>query len=499
VRKELLVNVTPPETRVALTEDNRAVEVFHERRQRPSLVGNVYLGRIHRVLPGMHAAFVSIGLDRDAFLYVEDVLPRPVDYDSEEVPEETGSEPPRRAVEPARIDDLLREGQEILVQVTKDPLPGKGPRVTANVSLPGRTLVFLPGVRELGVSRRITEEGERARLKAILEAQDGRGGLIARTAAEGRSAEELEADRRYLEQLWTRISQKSERATAPALLYRELDLPLRAVRDLASQDLDAIRVDDAETRDRLRDFLASVAPRLASAVELYEREIPIFELFGIEAQIESALQNPVPLPSGGSVVIQQAEALVAIDVNTGRFVGTDALEETVFATNLEAVPEIARQIRLRDVGGLLVVDFIDMQDPDHRRQVFEAFASELARDRARTRILQISEFGLVEVTRQRSRENLERTLTRPCPECEGTGRVKTDLTLALELRRALLAAESLYAPGDTVRVRVRPSLESLLREEEPGLLEDVRQRLRVDLDLVPDPALLGQGFQILPN
>ena len=494
---ELLVNVAPPETRVALTENGRAVEVFHERRQRRSLVGNVYLGRVHRVLPGMHAAFVAIGLERDAFLYVEDVLPHSIELDLDE----TVEAPSRggRGIDRPRIEELLREGQQVIVQVTKDPISGKGPRVAASISLPGRRLVYLPGSREIGVSRRLTDDVERARLRQMLEPLDGSGGFIVRTAAQGASMEELAAERRYLEELWSRISRKAESATAPAPLYRELELPLRVARDLAGEDLDRIVTDDTGTRDRLREFLAAVAPPLASRVELYEDREPIFDRFGIESQIESALESRVSLASGGSIVIHQTEALVAIDVNTGRFVGTDALEDTVFATNLEAVPEIARQIRLRDLGGLLVVDFIDMEDPDHRREVFEKFEGELARDRSRTRILQISEFGLVEVTRQRSRGNLERTLTRECPECDGTGRIKTDLTVALELRRALLRSESVVSPGDTVRVRVRPSLARLVAEEDPSILADIEVRLGIRLELQADPSLPVDGYEILPG
>ncbi len=497
MRKELLVNVTPPETRVALTEDGRTVEVFHERRHRQGLVGNVYLGRVHRVLPGIQAAFVSIGLERDAFLYVEDVLPHPVDVDWEENGEETAGGDDRWAAGRPRIDDLVKEGQEIVVQVTKDPLSGKGPRVTANISLPGRRLVYLPGVHEIGISRRITEEAERERLRAILEKLGGSGGFIARTAAYGCAEPEFSADRQYLTELADRILRKSERASAPALLHRELDLPLRIVRDLATSDFAAIRVDDEQTSARLSEFLRSVAPSLGSLLEVHRRAEPLFEFFGVEAEIDNALKSRVLLPSGGSVVIHQTEALVAIDINTGKFVGKEGLEETVFATNLEAIPVVARQIRLRDLGGLLVVDFIDMEDPAHRREIFERFEAELAKDRARTRILQLSDFGLIEITRQRSRGNLEKTLTRPCPCCGGSGRVKTDLTVALDLWRELVKPPCLYVAGETVRVRVSPSLARLLREEEPTLLSDVQSRLEVKLELLSDETLPPAGYEIL--
>jgi ribonuclease G len=496
VRKELLVNATPPETRVALTEDGRAVEVLHERRGRQGLVGNVFLGRVHRVLPGMQAAFVSIGLDRDAFLYVEDASAHAADLDFGDGGQMRGA-PNGTAADRPRIDDLVKEGQEIVVQVTKDPLGGKGPRITAGISLAGRTLVCLPGSREVGVSRRVPDEAERERLRLILEGFGGDGGFIARTAALGKGADELAADRRYLADLAARIVRRRESSSPPALLHRELDLALRAVRDLAGDDCAAIRVDDEATHDRLKEFLDAVAPALARRLELHRGPEPLFEAFGIETEIENALKSRVGLASGGSLVIHQTEALVAIDVNTGRFVGKEGLEDTVFATNLEAVPEVARQIRLRDLGGLLVVDFIDMEDPEHRAKLFERFEAELARDRARTRVLQISEFGLIEITRQRSRGNLERLLTRACPVCSGSGRVKTDVTVALDLRRALLSPPHLFSAGETVRVRVRPAVAQLVAEDDPTLLADAEEALGVRLELVPDEGVGAAGFEIL--
>ena len=493
MRKELLVNATPPETRVALLEDGRTVEVLHERRSRQALVGNIYLGRVHRVLPGMQAAFVSIGLERDAFLYVEDVLPPSIDSNGNGETEEASLD---RADRP-RIDDLVKEGQEFVVQVTKDALAGKGPRVTANLSLPGRTLVYLPGVREIGISRRITDEDERERLRKILEALPADGGFIARTAAAGSSSAEFAADRSYLTELADRIFRKVETSSAPALLHRELDLALRSVRDLVTGDFEAIRVDDEETHARLSEFLGAVAPPLAYRLELYRDEAPIFETYGVEAEIESALRSRVPLPSGGSIVVHQTEALVAIDINTGKYVGKEDLEETVFSTNLEAIPEVARQIRLRDLGGLLVVDFIDMLDLGHRREVFDRFEAELGKDRARFRMLPVSEFGLIEITRQRSRGNLEKLLTRSCPDCGGSGRVKTDLTVALEMRRALLAPPVLFVAGEIVTVRVRPSLVRFLAEDEPELLSDVARTLGVKVELVTDETLPPARYEIV--
>lgn len=495
MRKELVINATAPESRAALLEDGRAVEVFHERRGREGLVGNIYRGRVQRVLPGMQAAFVSLpggSTERDAFLYVEDAIPRPVDLDFGESPD---PDAPFETEKP-RIDDLVKEGQEIVVQVAKDPLAGKGPRVTANISLPGRLLVYLPLVHEVGVSRRITDDAERERLRQILESFGAEGGFIARTAAQGASPEEFAHDRRYLTDLAARILSKAEEGGGPALVHRELDLARRLARDVVTSDFAAIHVDEEAAHQRLSEFLAVVAPALVPRLELHRGDETIFERFGVEAEIERALKSRVELPSGSSIVIHQTEALVAIDVNTGKFVGKADLEETVFETNREAVPEVARQIRLRDLGGLLVVDFIDMEGAAHRQEIFERFEAELSRDRARTRILQISEFGLIEVTRQRSRGNLEKTLTRPCPDCGGSGRVKTDLTVALDLRRALLRAPTLYKAGEAVRVRVRPSLARFFAEEQPDLLADAEARLDVRIELVPDETLPPAGYSI---
>jgi ribonuclease G len=496
VRRELAIEVSLPETRAALLEDGRVVEVLHERRRREGIVGNVYLGRVHRVLPGMQAAFVSIGLERDAFLYVEDAMPRDAEVAAENGGE--GSHGPARTREDVpRIDDLVKEGQEIVVQAAKDAIGGKGPRVTTAISLPGRTLVHLPGSRGVGISRRILDEAERDRLRSLIEALPGGGGWIARTAAQGASAGELEADRVYLVELAARIARKSEEAGAPTVLHRELDLSLRVLRDMASPELAAVLVDDEEAAARLSEFARAVSPAIVARIELWRGERPMFSALGVEAEIERALKNRVSLASGGSLVIQQTEALVAIDVNTGRYVGKDALEETVFATNLEAVPEVARQIRLRDLGGLLVVDFIDMEEEAHRREIFDRFVSELSRDRARTRVLPMSEFGLIEVTRQRSRGNLERTLTRPCPACGGAGRVRNDTTLALDLLRALKAERGLFQPGEEISVRVPPSLWRLLTDEESDLLTPLEQELNIRVRLQPDEAAGPAEFEII--
>jgi ribonuclease G len=346
-------------------------------------------------------------------------------------------------------------------------------------------------VREFGISRRITDEAERERLRRILEALPAEGGFIARTAAQSMREEDFQSDYRYLTDLAARIERRRESVAAPALLHRELDLASRSVRDLAGPDCAVIRVDDEGQYARLKELLEAIGPSLAVRLERFDRPEPIFEFFGVEAEIENALRSRVALPSGGSLVIHQTEALVAIDVNTGRFVGKDALEETVFAVNLEAVPEVARQIRLRDLGGLLVIDFIDMELAEHRDEIVSRFEEELAKDRARTRVLPLSEFGLIEVTRQRSRGNVERLLTRACPVCGGSGRVKTDLTLALDLRRELFAPPRLFTPGQTVRIRVQPGLAKLLTEDEPKILAELQESLGVDLELLSDEGVVG--------
>ena len=440
--KELLVSSSDRETRIAVLEDGRVAEVQIERRRQRGTVGNIYKGRVTRVLPGMQSAFVDIGLEKDAFLYVADVGEEVDDFDAfgsngaaatlealavaaEDAPGAADGEAPPRPILPS-IDELLREGQELVVQVTKDQIAHKGVRVTTHVTLPGRTLVYMPTIDHVGVSRRIESEDERNRLKDILtNLKKGPGGYIVRTAGEGRAPEEFAADRRYLTKLWEQIRKKGERAGAPTLLHRDLDLTLRAARDVFALDFATLWVDDDEEYQRIVEFLDQVQPVLVSKVKLFRKSAPLFEEYGVEAEIENALKSKVWLKSGGYIVINQTEALVAIDVNTGKFVGKTRLEDTVVKTNLEAVQEIVRQIRLRDLGGLLVVDFIDMEEEEHRQELVTALEAELKKDRSKNRMLPVSEFGLVEITRKRQRQSLERALTMPCPYCAGSGRTKS--------------------------------------------------------------------------
>ncbi|HEX9801257.1 MAG TPA: Rne/Rng family ribonuclease [Thermoanaerobaculia bacterium] len=507
---KMLVETDPYEIRIGILEDDRLAELHLERRSHRGTVGNVYLARVTRVLPGMQAAFLDIGLDRDAFLYVADVVPEvPAEEELDllggdganggtEAERTEADAEPRAAPAPLpTIDTLLRPGQTLLVQVSKDPLPNKGARVTTHVTLPGRFLVLLPTVGHLGVSRRIEDDEERARLRRLLDALPGEGGgLIVRTAGEGRDADDFAADRQYLVGLWQRIREAAERSSAPALVHQDRDLALRVVRDRLSEEFAGLWVDDEETYARIVEFLDHIQPQLVPRVRLDRAERGLFERFGIETEIEAALKPKVWLKSGGHLVINQTEALVAIDVNTGRYVGERDLETTALATNLEAVEEVVRQIRLRDLGGIIVLDLIDMVEAANRERVFEALGRELKKDRSKHKVLSISEFGLVEITRKRSRTNLERQLTRSCPCCEGSGRVSTAATTCLRIRRALLRMRGGIHWKD-ILLRVHPDVAKAFQREERAVLEELESALGAAIHLQGDAKLHPASFDIL--
>jgi ribonuclease G len=395
------------------------------------------------------------------------------------------------------IDSLLRAGQEILVQVTKDPLPNKGARVTTHVTLPGRFLVLLPTVRHVGVSRRIEDEAERVRLRELVdELPRDAGGLIVRTAGEGRAAEEFRADQSYLARLWQRIRETAERSAAPTLVHRDLDLALRVVRDLFSNEFLALWVDGEETYTRIVEFLDQVQPQLVPKVRLDRADRRLFDRFGIDGEIDAALKPKVWLKSGGYLVINPTEALVAIDVNSGRYVGERNLEATALATNLEAIEEIVRQIRLRDLGGILVLDLIDMIEPDNRERVFSALERELRKDRAKYKVLSISEFGLVQITRKRSRTNLERLLTESCPYCEGSGRISAVATVCLRIRRAVLRLRGTTQAKELL-LRVHPDVARAFQREERPIIEELERELAVAIHVQGDTKLHQTSFDIL--
>lgn len=457
VEREILIGGEGSARRLAVREDGVLVEYYEEEAEAQRVAGNIYKGRVENVLPGMQAAFINVGLERNAYLYVDDAHPLQAEELAGEVPEVPGVPRRRRS-----IGELLRPGQELVVQVAKEPVGQKGARVTRNLTLPGRFLVLLPGVNHVAVSHRIASEKERDRLRALARRLKPRGaGLIVRTAAEGRSEAELAEDVAFLKRLWARIRHRERGSRAPALLHRDEDAVHRLLRDALSPEVTAIVVDSPQECERVRELVRLFAPELAERIRLEAGGPGLFESRGIDEELQRALARRIWLRNGAYIVIDHTEALTAIDVNTGRFVGSTSLEETVLETNLEAAREIARQIRLRDVGGILVIDFIDMAEPSHRERVVQALEEHLRRDRTRTAVLGITRLGLVEVTRKKRRQSLPDLLTRPCPTCGGSGRVTTELAASRNARRQIrkLLRE---ADSEAVLVEAHPSVAALL-------------------------------------
>lgn len=503
MNKKMLIESDAHQTRVAILEQDRLAEIFIERHHQLGVVGNIYKGRVNRVLPGMQAAFVDIGLERDAFLYVSEVSDPMANFEpmegagDEPDDSDTHSDEAEDPVERPSIDQLLKPGQEIVVQVLKDALPNKGARVSTQVTLPGRSLVLLPNVDHLGVSRRIEDEEERNRLRELLEEiKPPQAGLIVRTAGEAGVREELSNDLEYLLRLWQRLKVRSESVSAPTLLHRDLDLGLRVVRDYLSTDYSVIWVDGDDTYEKIVEFIDQVQPSLLGRVKLFQQDAALFERFDIDVEIAAALKTKVWLKSGGHIVIHPTEALVAIDVNTGRYVGQHNLEDTVLTTNLEAVQEVVRQVRLRNLGGIIVIDLIDMTEQVHRDQVNAALDLEMSKDRAKHKILNISEFGLVEITRKRSRPSLERALTQPCPYCRGSRRIKSLTTICLDLRRQLLRQRDRYRDRE-ILLRVHPDVAQALQKQQHSVLDELERVLRSEILLQSDPNLHHESFDIL--
>jgi ribonuclease G len=490
----LVIDSLPGERRVALVEDDQLVELHVERTSARPIAGNVYLGRVRNVLPGMQAAFVDLGLERDGFLHVDDA-PGPARLGTGSI--DADAEPAGPSVVP-RIEERVREGEEIVLQVAKDPLARKGPRVTAHLSLPGRLLVLLPGIDHVGVSRRLPSEEERLRLRGVLADLHARlrppGGLILRTAGAGAEPGDLEEEIRLLVETWSGIAARRAGASAPALLYEEAGVIERVLREQLRHGVEEIAVDSDDALEEVRRALPR-PPAPAPRVVRHAGAEPLFEARRLTTQIDRALRARVWLPSGGHIAIHPTEALVAVDVNTGKYVGRGDLEETLLRTNLEAVREIARQIRLRDLGGLIVIDFIDMQRAESREAVLRALAERLQRDRARSRMLPMSEFGLVEITRQRSRPSLDRLLLRACPCCDGAGRVRSLLTLQHEVVRQARRLGRRAGEG-TLVARLAPEAAAGLRpqiEEMARAIGDVRPgrlALEADPQMGPDDVLV---------
>jgi len=456
LREELLINVTPREVRAALLENGVLQEVFIERASRRGIVGNVYQGRVSRVLPGMQAAFIDIGRERTAFLHASDIA-RPT-LDEERV------DPPA----PPNISELVQEGGQIIVQVLKDPLGTKGARLTTHITLPSRYLVFMPKGNGVGVSTRIDDEDERTRLRTLAEtfaSDDMTGGYIVRTAAETVGAEALRADMLYLHKLWQVVTEAAHRARPGEMVFEDLPLEARVVRDLLGADMERIRVDDEESFGRLRKFAEIFTPEFAPMIEHYTANRPIFDVYSIDDELQRALERRVPLKSGGSLIFDQTEAMTTIDVNTGAYVGHRNLEETIFRTNLEAAQAIARQLRLRNLGGIVIIDFIDMTSSEHRSQVLQALEKNLLTDNARTQISDVSTLGLVEMTRKRTRESLEHVLCQPCPTCEGRASVKTAETVCYEIYREVLRQSRQFDCKEMMVVAHQDVIELLVDEE----------------------------------
>ena len=504
MNKELIVSSNRHETMAAILEDDQVTEIFIERERQRGVVGNIYKGRVNKVLPGMQSAFVDIGLERDAFLYVSDVVDTLERFDRLESgdadDEETGTRSGDRPE--AKIADLLKAGQEILVQVVKEPLGTKGARITSHVTMPGRFLVFMPTVDHIGVSRRVDARGERSRLRGIVRRFRNEhgftGGVILRTAAAGRSEEDIVGDLSYFHQLWTEARLKTETARAPAVIYREESLVAKLLRDFLNPDFSAIRVDDAQEYERTVRLIERIMPNLVPRVHQYTKEFPIFDEYGVQAEIEKGLRSKVWLKSGGYIVVNHTEALVAIDVNTGRYVGkrTGRLEDTIVKTNLEAAKEIVRQIRLRDLGGIIVLDFIDMEERKNRQRVYQALDQELRKDRSPSKAIQVSEFGLIVVTRKRVKQSLERQLTDPCPYCSGSAVIKSTATICYDI-----LAEVRKVIGDlngqSVLLRVNPEIARALKTEEREVLRELEQALGRKINLKQDTQLHHEQFDVM--
>ena len=486
--QEILINVTPRETRVAVVESGVLDEITVERSSQKGWVGSIYKGKVVRVLPGMQAAFVDIGAERTAFLHASDIAGS------------MGQEGGGGDKGHASINRLLTTGQELLVQVIKEPLGTKGARLTTQISIPSRYLVFMPGVGYVGVSQKVDDENERQRLKEIVRAnipEGGQGGYILRTAAEGTTEEELVTDMKFLQRMWETIQQRARDTAAGSVIHEGLRLVQRTMLDLVGAEIDKVRVDDMQSFQELLEFARQFVPELVPRIEYFGEDSPLFDVYSVEDEIKKALSRKVLLKSGGYLIIDQREAMTTIDVNTGAFVGRRNLEETIFKTNLEATQAIARQLRLRNLGGIIIIDFIDMADEEHKRQVLRALEKAMARDRAKTTISAVSELGLVEMTRKRTRESLEHVLCEPCPTCEGRGLVKTPETVCYEIFREILRQVRQF---DIEQYRILASQEvvDMLTNEEAGNVTELEAFVGKPIKFQVEPMYAREQFDVVP-
>jgi ribonuclease G len=495
---EIIINVAREETRVAVLDRKVLTDLYIDRVKHRDYVGNVYKGKVVKVLPGLQAAFIDIGQDKAAFMHVSELTGGigadetllELDDKAAEVPK-----PKRHTSKP--IEQLLAEGQELVVQVIKGPIGTKGSRVTSYISLPGRYLVFLPHVDHIGISRRIENDDERARLKQLmLKLRKPGSGYIVRTVSEGVTDDELRSDVEFLQATWDEIQEKKARLKAPALLHNDLDLVFRTVRDHFTKEVQHLWVDSKPAYEAIREFVGRYLPELLPRIHLYTKDEPIFDHFDLESEIAKATARKVWLKSGGHIVIDHTEAMTVIDVNTGRFVGKRDLEETIVKTNLEAVKEIAYQLKLRSIGGIIIIDFIDMERERNREKVFQVLNDALAHDKARTRILRISELGLVEMSRERVREDLYRALSEPCHYCEGRAYTKDPTTICYELFRDIRRLSP--TPDErTIIIGAHPNVASLLADEEADSLAEIERERKVKVVVKPDPTLHIEQYDIV--
>ena len=484
-KEEILVNVTSSEVRAALLENGVLQEVYIERVARRGLVSNIYRGRVSRVLPGMQAAFIDIGLERTAFLHASDIASPSVAEDSDEVP---------------NIKDMVREGDGIMVQVVKDPLGDKGARLTTYITLPSRHLVLLPFSDTVGVSARIEDDDERDRLRSmvtdLLKEQELECGAIVRTVAEGTTAEAIAADLRYTLKLWEVVQQRCRLANVKTLVHEDLSLPLRVLRDLVTTDVEKILVDSEADFGAMKEFANTYLPGAESMLELYQRRRPIFDLHGVEDEIRKSLDRKIALKSGGYVIFDQTEAMTTVDVNTGAYVGHRNLEETIYRTNLEAAVAIARQLRLRNLGGIIIIDFIDMEEEAHRSNVLQVLEKSLSRDHARHQITPVSPLGLVEMTRKRTRESLQHILGEDCPGCNGRGFVMTAETVCFEIFREIIR-QSRQFEFEEVLVLAHQDVIELLLDEQARSLADLEEQTGKSIRLQTESLYLQDQFDVV--
>jgi ribonuclease G len=489
VRREIVVNATGNETRVAILEDGRLVELMHERPDDRRMVGDIYLGVVEAVVPGLQAAFVDIAADKSAFLHASDL--------AELEDDENGD---RRSKKYPPIQDVVKRGQSVLVQVTKEPIGTKGPRVTTQVSLPGRFLVYMPFSSHVGISRRIEDRDERGRLRDMAKGllKKDSGGVIVRTVGEELTKDTFRRELRSLQKTWDKVGRRAKSMKAPAVVHEEARLTSGVIRDVFSEMVDLLTVDSQELNHEIKSYLGQVNPELLDRVKLYSGSEPIFDEFGLEEQIRDAFRRKVTLPSGGHIVIEQTEALVAIDVNTGRYTGKKDPAHTILRTNMDAAVEVCRQLRLRDIGGIIVVDFIDMDDADDRQRVLQQMRTHVGRDRARTKVFGISELGLLQMSRQRVAPSLHQKMTDACPFCRGSGRILAPETVVRRIERALhRVASSGKERGLTILTH--PVVALYLLEEEPGFMEARRKQGGFALDIRDDPLLGMDEFRLLSH